>query len=206
MSNRKRKCTHCKEYHTRETEVLTPAGWFHIFDCAYAHANEKQEKAAAKQLARMKAKTKEDTKKAARVHRKRKEKLKTVSDYIREAQACVNKYIRARDYGQSCISCGSNPEQKRGGTMEAGHYRSRGAASHLRFNTNNINLQCVKCNRYKSGNAVDYRLGLIRKIGIEKVEALESDNRPRKFSIEYLQRMKRVFSKKARLTEKRSLT
>jgi hypothetical protein len=198
MPNKKRKCTHCKDFHTRETEVLTPAGWFHVFECAYAHAKEKREKDRNKQAAKKK-------KEERRVHLQRKAKLKTVSDYIKEAQACVNRYIRARDAGLPCISCGAISEQKIGGTMEAGHYRSRGAAGHLRFNTNNINLQCVKCNRFKSGNAVDYRLGLIRKIGIDKVEALELDNAPRKFDIEYLKRVKRIFSKRARMVEKRRL-
>lgn len=203
--SRKYKCTYkpCGKYAPLDECTITNVGKFCSIECAGKYGLEANKKAAAKQLARERAKTKAELKNAARMHRKRKEKLKTVSDYIKEAQACVNKYIRARDHGQPCISCNSQPAQKRGGTMEAGHYRSRGAAGHLRFNTNNIHLQCVKCNRYKSGNAVDYRLGLIKKIGIEKVEALENDNMPRKFTIEYLKRMKRIFAKRARMIEKR---
>jgi hypothetical protein len=135
--------------------------------------------------------------------KERKQKLKTLSDYNKEAQAAVNAYIRARDFGKPCISCGSMPEQKRGGTMDAGHYRSRGAASHLRFNVLNIAGQCVRCNRYNSGNAVDFRIGLIERIGVELVEKLESDNEPRKFDVDYLKRVKRIFNKRARWYKKR---
>lgn len=204
---RKYKCTYkpCGKYSPLDECTITNIGKFCSIEHAGKYGIEASQKALKKELDRQKSKDRAEQKKQRRINRKRKEKLKTVSDYIKEAQICVNKYIRERDYGKPCISCGSTPSQKYGGTMEAGHYRSRGAASHLRFNTNNIHLQCVKCNRYKSGNAVDYRLGLIRKIGIEKVEALENDNAPRKFTIEYLKRIKRIFSKRARMIEKRRI-
>jgi hypothetical protein len=135
--------------------------------------------------------------------RQRKEALKTAGDYIKEAQLAFNRYIRARDYGLPCVSCDATPEKKIGGTMDCGHYRSRGAAGHLRFNVFNACAQCVTCNRYKSGNAVDYRIELIRRIGLERVERLENDNKPRKFTIEYLKRLKAIFSKRARMTAAR---
>jgi hypothetical protein len=130
--------------------------------------------------------------------RKAKESIKTKGQYVREAQAAVNKYIRARDFNKPCISCGNLPEQKLGGTMDAGHYRSRGAAGHLRFNLLNIHAQCVKCNRYGSGNVIDYRLSLINKIGLDNVEKLESDQTIKVFTIEYLQRVKKIFNRRAR--------
>jgi len=86
--------------------------------------------------------------------------------------------------------------------MDAGHYRSRGSASHLRFNTLNIHAQCVRCNRYESGSAISYRLGLMDKIGEDLVLALESDNTPRKFTIEYLQRCTAIFRKRLRHLKK----
>jgi hypothetical protein len=97
------------------------------------------------------------------------------------------------------------PSDKLGGSFDAGHYRSRGSASHLRFNLLNIHKQCVKCNRFKSGNAVDYRIELIKRIGLENVEKLESDNKPRKFTIEYLKRLKKIFNKRARFHLKNEL-
>ncbi|QXX82929.1 recombination protein NinG [Providencia sp. R33] len=137
----------------------------------------------------------------------RKEKLKSQSDWLKEAQAAFNKYIRARDNGKLCISCGcrliGSDGYLTGSAIDASHYRSRGAASHLSFNVYNVHSSCTRCNRHLSGNAVDYRIRLIKRIGIEKVEALESDNKPRTFTIEYLKRVKRIFAKRARWYEKR---
>ncbi|EPO2453698.1 recombination protein NinG [Providencia rettgeri] len=137
----------------------------------------------------------------------RKEKLKSQSDWLKEAQAAFNKYIRARDNGKPCISCGcrliGSDGYLTGSAIDASHYRSRGAASHLSFNVYNVHSSCTRCNRHLSGNAVDYRIRLIKRIGIEKVEALESDNKPRTFTIEYLKRVKRIFAKRARWYEKR---
>ena len=61
--------------------------------------------------------------------------------------------------------------------MDAGHYRSRGAASHLRYHPDNCHAQSKYENRHRAGNAVEYRVGLIARIGLAAVEALEADNR-----------------------------
>jgi len=192
MSNSKRKCAYCKERKKAETMFIRGAQAFcnkeHYIE--YQVASKDRLVSAGRKIQRSEIK-------------ERKQKLKTLSDYNKEAQAAVNAYIRARDFGKPCISCGSMPEQKRGGTMDAGHYRSRGAASHLRFNVLNIAGQCVRCNRYNSGNAVDFRIGLIERIGVELVEKLESDNEPRKFDVDYLKRVKRIFNKRARWYKKR---
>jgi len=189
MANSKRKCKQCKEFVDVETGVQFPAGFFCAIYHAIEFASEKQKKAKE----RIK-------RKALKV---RKESLKTIGDRTKGAQTAVNKYIRMRDYGKPCVSCGSLPEPKRGGTMDAGHYRSRGAAAHLRFDLFNIHAQCVKCNRFGSGNAVDYRIELIKRIGLERVERLEHDNGCRKFTADYLDRVKKLFNKRARFYEKR---
>jgi hypothetical protein len=43
----------------------------------------------------------------------------------------------------------------------------------LRYHHDNINLQCEPCNTAKSGNQLEYRIRLIKKIGIERVEWIE---------------------------------
>src|SRR2546425_440517 len=48
--------------------------------------------------------------------RRRKTALKTYSEYRSEAQDVFNRYVRIRDYGKPCASCGSMPAQKYGGT------------------------------------------------------------------------------------------
>ncbi len=110
--------------------------------------------------------------------RKRREALKRIPDLIKEAQTAFNAWVRARDAAQPCISCDSPPpdlSQLHAG-RDAGHYRSTGSASHLRFHPDNCHAQCVKCNKWGAGRAVDYRIRLVRRIGLERVEALENEN------------------------------
>ena len=129
----------------------------------------------------------------------RKAALKTIPQLIKEAQTAFNTYIRLRDRlaGHPCISSG-RPLDWSGNAVDAGHYRSVGAASHLRFNEDNVHAQSKHDNQYKAGNAVDYRINLIARIGLERVEALESDNTPRKWTREELIEIKRTYRAKAK--------
>jgi hypothetical protein len=134
----------------------------------------------------------------------RREKLKTRSDYIKEAQREFNKYVRTRDQDKPCICCdeplGAGAV---GGGYDCGHYRSVGSAPHLRFDTRNAHAQRKQCNRYGAGRAVDYRIGLIRRLGLAVVESLEADQAPRKHDIEWLKRFIKIMRKKTRRLEKR---
>lgn len=121
----------------------------------------------------------------------RKEKLKSRGDHMREAQQAFNEYIRTRDQaaGHLCISSGK-PLDWSGNAVDAGHYRSVGSAPHLRFDERNCHAQSKQDNRFLSGNAVDYRLGLIARIGQEAVDALESDQSVRKYTVEEIKAIK----------------
>lgn len=124
----------------------------------------------------------------------RKAKLKTRRDWINESQIAFNKFIRFRDAGKPCICCGKAiPDAKAGGSGDAGHYRSVGSAPHLRFDERNCHLQDKQCNRWGAGRAVDYRIGLISRIGLERVEALEADQEPRKHSIDELRALRDLY-------------
>jgi hypothetical protein len=126
------------------------------------------------------------------------------SYWVKKAQSSFNKYVRERDRWQRCISSGREMNwMNNSNSIDAGHYRSTGSAPHLRFHLHNCHAQSVEDNRWKSGNAVDYRLNLIKKIGIEKVEALENDDVGRRYSVEELKRIAVIFRKKARLLKKR---
>ena len=138
---------------------------------------------------------------AAKVERaetkRRKEALKRIPDYIKEAQFAFNAWVRFRDRGKPCICCGKPlGESSTGGDYDCGHYRSTGSASHLRFNEDNAHAQRKVCNRYGSGRAVDYRLGLINRIGLQRVEALEADNKPHKWNREELTAIKERYKQK----------
>lgn len=102
---------------------------------------------------------------------------------LKKAQTIVNRYIRMRD-GKKCISCGY---EGIGRQFHAGHYRPQGGNSALRFHHDNINSQCSICNTHLSGNLAEYRKALIEKIGLPKVEQLESMNNIKKWSVEELQ-------------------
>ena len=123
----------------------------------------------------------------------RKEKLKTRADHLREAQAAVNEYVRLRDAHLPCISCDSTPNDNdlmTGSRWDAGHYRSVGACPELRFEPLNIHRQCVKCNRNLSGNAVEYRIRLVQRIGAEKVAWLEGLHPACKYTVEEIKAIK----------------
>ncbi|WP_223466221.1 recombination protein NinG [Pseudomonas sp. GL-RE-26] len=117
----------------------------------------------------------------------RKEKLKSRADHLREAQAAVNEYVRLRDVHLPCISCDSMPSDHdliTGSRWDAGHYRSVGACPELRFEPLNIHRQCVRCNRNLSGNAVEYRIRLVKRIGADKVDWLEGPHPARKYTVD----------------------
>ena len=116
-----------------------------------------------------------------------KEKLKTRRDWMKEAQAAFNQYIRLRDQlaGHPCICC-DRPLDWSGNATDAGHYRSVGSAPHLRFDERNVHAQAKQCNHWGAGRAVDYRIGLIKRIGLEQVEYLEADQTPKKWTADQL--------------------
>jgi hypothetical protein len=101
-----------------------------------------------------------------------KNELETVQDIVKAAQIVFNKYIRERDKNETCISCGK-PIRK--GNVDAGHMWSAGGHSNLRFNEFNVNAQCSRpCNKDKSGDINNYRLGFIKRYGEDKLSELDS--------------------------------
>jgi hypothetical protein len=135
--------------------------------------------------------------------RARKEKIKTIPDLIKEAQVAFNSYVRYRDREKPCICCGSPlGAGDVGGAYDCGHYRSTGSAPHLRFDERNAHAQNKRCNRWGAGRAVDYRIGLIDRIGLAAVEALESENAIHKWTREELIAIKNTYRAKRRELEK----
>jgi len=122
--------------------------------------------------------------------------LKSKSEYMKEAQQAFNAYIRARD-GKICISCGT---QKPDIQYHAGHYRTTKACPELRFNeTVNVNSQCSTCNNHLSGNILKYRINLIKKVGLDLVEWVEGNHPPKKYTIEDLKNIRKVYKEKLKL-------
>jgi len=121
------------------------------------------------------------------------QKLKTRSQWIKEAQMAFNGWIRARDDAQGCISCGT-----RDGKVNAGHYLSTGARPELRFEPLNVHRQCERCNTYLSGNLLMYRAGLVEKIGIAAVQGLEGPHPAMKWTVDELKAIRDEYRRKAK--------
>lgn len=147
-------------------------------ECALTLARQKREKTEAK-AEKLERARKRAEKAAAKA------RLKSRRDYLKEAQAAFNGWIRARDAGLPCISCGRQHQ----GQMQAGHYRTVGAHPELRFEPANCHAQCAPCNNHLSGNLVEYRKGLLAKIGSELLDWLEGDHPARHYTVEALQAM-----------------
>lgn len=124
----------------------------------------------------------------------KREALKSRNDWLKEAQTEFNAFIRERDAADPCISCGRH----HAGQWHAGHFRSVGAQPALRFDETNVHKQCAPCNNHLSGNVIEYRLRLIKKIGQEAVALLEIEHEPAKYSIEDAQRIKSIYKAKTK--------
>ena len=156
--------------------------------CAHEIARAKREQAETK------------ARQAARkLDRAAREALKTIPQLKKEAQHEFNRFIRARDRaaGFACICCGRPLEWDRiGGAVDAGHYRSTGSADHLRFDEDNCHAQRSDCNRYGAGRAVDYRIGAVGRLGLQRIETLEAMNTTTKWTRDGLRAIKALYRAK----------
>ena len=175
---RKRRCIACKNKFQPSTMNHKACS----INCAVVYARSEREKKERKET------------------RERKAKLKTRSDWMKEAQTAVNAYVRARDADLPCISCGRYHD----GQYHAGHYLARGSHPNLALVEANLAKQCAPCNTHLSGNQLKFRIGLIARIGLEAVEALEADNEPRKHTIEDLKRIKAEYIAKLRALKEKT--
>ena len=148
----------------------------------------------------------------------RKEKLKSRSSHEADAEKAVRDYRRTYELsiGSGCISCDKTQAQvqaeqgwKTGGAWDGGHFLGKGARPELRLLPENIWLQCKSCNggsgKYARKNesvGKAFEAGLIKRIGLEAVEALKADRRPRKHTIEEFKAITAEY--RAKLRELRS--
>lgn len=138
-------------------------------------------------------------------HRQAKEKIKTKAEWMREAQAEFNTFIRLRDADHPCISCDSvttDDGLMTGSRWDAGHYRSVGSCPELRFEPLNVHRQCVRCNRNLSGNIVNYRIELRKRIGQDMLDWLEGPHEPKRYTIDDLKAIKAEYRSKVREMKK----
>ena len=154
--------------------------------CALKHARALTEKKQAKEQAQERKATREKL-----------QALQTKPQLLKKAQTAFNAFIRARDAGKPCISCG-RPLGTEPNTYDCGHYRSVGSAPHMRFVEDNAHGQCKHCNNHLAGNHVEYRKGLIERVGARTVELIEADSTLRKYTHEGLIEIARHYREQAR--------
>lgn len=158
-----------------------------------AHGLEK----ARKSISRAKASQQRQERKE---HKEAKQRIKTRSEWLKEAQNAVNAYVRERDKDLPCVSCGRHHQ----GQYHAGHYRSVGSEPALRFEVLQIWKQCAPCNNHLSGNLIPYRAELLKRVGAETLEWIEGPHEPKKYTIEDLKAIRDEYKAKRRQLETRA--
>ena len=103
-----------------------------------------------------------------------------------------NKFILLRDKGKPCISCG----RLTGCKVNAGHFLSVGSHPELRFNEDNVALQCEHCNSFLSGNPVEYEKRLREKIGNERVDFLKGPHEMPRYRVDDIKEMIEIYKAK----------
>ncbi|MDE9484074.1 recombination protein NinG [Xenorhabdus bovienii] len=186
----RRKCKICREWFHPKYD--------HVWWCSPEHGAELGMRRQDRKYEKAKQKLERERRQkevAARDKLKaRKLAVKPHSYWIQQAQRAVNAYIRERDRNLPCVSCGTYTSSQ----WDAGHYRTTIAASQLRFDERNIHRQCIVCNQHKSGNIVPYRVELIRRIGLEPVEAIESNHDRHRWTIEECKAIRDEYRQKLR--------
>jgi len=132
-----------------------------------------------------------------RQHQKEKKEWHNKNDSyakrLGKVKAIFQKWIRLRDKNEPCISCGIVETN----LWDGGHFLKAELYSGLIFHEMNCNKQCRKCNFFLDGNELNYREGLIKKIGENNVILLENSkdfNREYRYSNEELEAIKEKYS------------
>lgn len=94
-------------------------------------------------------------------------KQKSLAKLKQECQVVFNTYIRKRDEGQPCISCGRPKE------LQAGHYWAVKISDALRFDEDNVHGECSGCNCFDPCHLISYTENLKAKIGDARYKELK---------------------------------
>ena len=168
MKPKTRKCKYCSERYTPKHSSLEPCP---KYECRLKHLET-------------------NTPKINRANKATaKEKMKSYSQRLGEAKKVFQKWVRVRDKGLPCISCNA----KVSSVWDGSHFKKAELYSGVIFHENNVNKSCGKCNRYLGGNELNYRVGLIAKIGEQAVielEQLAETTRTKKYTNQELEAIK----------------
>jgi hypothetical protein len=157
---------------------------------------------ASKSVRKAKKAEQEATKQQRKADRAKLESLKTLGELRKEAQMQFNRYIRARDRkaGYGCICCGAPLEWDSGmpgGSVDAGHYLSRGGSIELAFDERNVNAQRKSCNRPGGTTRERFRAGMVGRYGETIVAELEGPQDLPHLKADDLRRIRDEYRKRA---------
>jgi hypothetical protein len=115
-----------------------------------------------------------------------------IAKSLKKTQATFNKFIRLRDKDKGCVSCKSPKIE------HASHFFSAGKFPALRFNEDNVHGSCLRCNYFMSGNLLEYRKTLVKRIGEKRLELLEgmANRKVYKWSVFDLELLNNEYKKK----------
>ena len=185
MTKKPGKCPHCRERLPKLGDKIHP-------DCVGPWYEANRDKLRAKAV---RAEKRQD--------REKREAGKSIRKLIAEAQTAFNAFIRTRDAKQPCICCGKPFEPQRpGGSMDAGHYMSRGSSCQLRFDEANVHGQRKNCNRPGGTTRASFRAGMIARVGLAEVERLERDDGVHKWTHDELRAIRDQYKAKAKVLKR----
>ena len=93
-------------------------------------------------------------------------KTKTIAKLKQDVQKVFNMYIRLRDEGKPCISCGQTKK------LQAGHFFPVSTHDGIRFDEDNCSGECSGCNCFNEGHLISYGVNLRERIGDERYTSL----------------------------------
>jgi hypothetical protein len=169
------KCKLCKKEFTQFNSTISVCG----YQCAIEWGKLHPKKTSIKRV-------------NSQLKSEAKEKLETYSQKVNKAKVIFQKWIRERDKDLPCISCGTT----KASMWHASHFKKAETFSGVIFHEFNVWRSCSKCNIFLNGNELKYRENLVKKIGVEQVEALEqlaNETRTKKWTIEELQLIKNKY-------------
>ena len=97
---------------------------------------------------------------------KRKPKQKKLQTLLKDFQTVFNTFIRQRDSGLPCISCGVHNE------LQAGHYFAVSGYKALRYNEDNVHGEGACCNMFNESHLILYGINLKNRIGEQRYNDL----------------------------------
>lgn len=93
---------------------------------------------------------------------------------MKEADRVFSLWVRlsraTEDGYGTCYTCGHQAHYKK---LQAGHYVSR-YVKQLRYEVDNVKIQCPMCNIWKRGDLLTFRENLVRDLGEPRVLELEA--------------------------------